>query len=247
MVDYNLISDLALDDAETNALLNEASEDGLDELLSGELADFTSGTILTGKIVGYAGDDVVIDVGFKSEGLVDKNEFDDTNDISVGDEIEVLLEGLDPVSGDIQLSKRKADRIRGWERIITEKEEGDEVEGKVMRKIKGGLLVDIGVPVFLPASQVDIRRPSDIGEYVGKDIRAKILKIDTDRRNIVISRRKLVEEERTEARERLLTTLKEGDRVTVLLGGIDPGRIPPTSAWWARQAVKNTSSWFSGE
>lgn len=245
MVDYNLINDLELDVSEADALMGEAETESLDDLLGGEVAEFTSGTILTGKIVGMAGDDVVIDVGFKSEGLVDKGEFDDIDDISAGDEIEVLLEGLDPSSGDIQLSKRKADRIRGWERIINEKEEGDEVEGKVMRKIKGGLLVDIGVPVFLPASQVDIRRPSDIGEYVGKEIRAKILKIDTDRRNIVISRRKLVEEERTEARERLLSTLTEGDLVKgvvkniadfgafVDIGGLD-GLLHITDMSWGR-------------
>jgi small subunit ribosomal protein S1 len=210
-----------------------------------ETPEFTPGTILEGTVIGLAGDDVVIDVGFKSEGRVNKNEFDDVSLIKPGDKLEVLLESLEAQNGEIQVSKRKADRIRGWERIITEKAEGDTVEGTVMRKIKGGLLVDIGVPVFLPASQVDIRRPPDIGDYIGKKIRAKILKIDTERRNIVISRRKLVEEERAEAREKLLSTLTEGDVVKgivkniadfgafVDIGGLD-GLLHITDMSWGR-------------
>src|SRR5205814_6024178 len=141
------------------------------------------------------------------------DEFDSPDDVEIGDTVEVLLEELESESGVVAVSKRKADRIRGWERIIQSNKEGDVVSGKVMRKIKGGLLVDIGVPVFLPASQVDVRRPGDIGEYIGRKVRATILKIDMERRNIVISRRKLIEEERDAAKKRLLETLKEGDIV----------------------------------
>ena len=248
MVDYNLIADLGIEDAETEALLaqatNEVGGDPLVALMDAEVAEFKPGGILTGAVVGIAGDDVVIDVGFKSEGLINKSEFE--GDIpSPGAKVEVLLEGIDAESGTIQLSKRKADRIRGWENIITTKAEGDTVQGRVMRKIKGGLLVDIGVPVFLPASQVDIRRPGDIGEYIGGDIRAKILKIDTERRNIVISRRKLIEEERAEARDKLLGNLHEGDVINgtvkniadfgafVDLGGID-GLLHITDMSWGR-------------
>src|SRR5690606_20570174 len=125
----------------------------------------------------------------------------------------VLLEDVESADGHVVISKRKADRIRGWENIIANKKEGDEVTGRVMRKIKGGLLVDIGVPVFLPASQVDIRRPADIGDLIGQEIRAVILKIDQPRRNIVISRRKLIEDERAEKRKHLLATLQEGQTV----------------------------------
>src|SRR5437764_14927290 len=108
----------------------------------------------------------------------------------------VLLEQVESDNGLVVISKRKADRIRGWESIISSKKEGDPVSGKVTRKIKGGLLVDIGVPVFLPASQVDIRRPADIGEDIGRTIDAEMLKIDLERRCIVISRRKLLEHSR---------------------------------------------------
>src|SRR5262249_20280185 len=128
------------------------------------------------------------------EGVLPRGEFDAPDDVEVGDTVEVFLEDIESDGGTLTISKRKADRIRGWERIIEKNKEGDTVSGRVMRKIKGGLLVDIGVPVFLPASQVDVRRPGDIGEFIGQEIRASILKIDTERRNIVISRRKLIEE-----------------------------------------------------
>ena len=250
MVDQNLIKDLSFDDAEAAALIDAAIEGAtnvtnLDDLLGDQATDFKPGAILQGIVVGHAGDNVVIDVGYKSEGLIDKHEFDNLADVKPGDTIEVLLEGMEANEGTIQVSKRKADRIRGWERIITEKAEGDLVEGMVKRKIKGGLLVDIGVPVFLPASQVDVRRPHDIGEYMNRPIRAKILKIDTERRNIVISRRKLIEEERAEARDKLLTTISEGDIIKgqvkniadfgafVDLGGID-GLLHITDMSWGR-------------
>jgi len=157
----------------------------------------------------------------------------------------VLLESLEDAEGSVVLSKRKADRIRGWEQILVTRKEGDVVEGKVLRKIKGGLLVDIGVPVFLPASQVDVRRPGDVGDWVGRMMRALILKIDTERRNIVISRRKLIEDEREEAKKRLMGELVEGSIVRgtvtniadfgafVDLGGLD-GLLHITDMSWGR-------------
>jgi small subunit ribosomal protein S1 len=115
------------------------------------------------------------------------------------------------------LSKRKADRIRGWERVIQKHKVGDTVKGKCVRKIKGGLLVDVGVLVFLPASQVDIRRVGDVGEYIGRDIEAKIIKIDEERRNIVLSRRKLLEEDRDKMKKELFTNIRIGE---IRRGGI---------------------------
>ncbi len=251
MIDNNLIASLGLMDDEANALLSEAygsdvAEGNMDSLLTEASDDLKPDSILTGRVIGLAGDDVVIDVGLKSEGLIPKNEFDDPAMLQPGTEVKVLLESLeDEKSGLIQLSKRKADRMINWQKIINTTNEGDTVEGKVMRKIKGGLLVDIGVPVFLPASQVDIRRPGDIGEYIGRDIRAEILKIDEQRRNIVISRRKLIEHEREKAKKRLLGEIKEGDIVKgtvkniadfgafVDLGGID-GLLHITDMSWGR-------------
>ncbi len=249
MVDQNLISTLGVEDLEAEQMLADAFgrnvADGDMESLLTTVADFKPGSILTGKIVGKAGDDFLVEVGLKSEGILDKNEFDDPSTVEIGDTVEVLLEEVEGATGTVKISKRKADRIRGWERIISEKKEGDVIEGKVMRKIKGGLLVDIGVPVFLPASQVDIRRPSDIGIYIGKTIEAQILKIDEERRNIVISRRKLIEEERAEKRKALMDRIKVGDVVQgtvkniadfgafVDLGGID-GLLHITDMSWGR-------------
>ena len=251
MVDKNLIATLGLDDLEAEQMIAAAfgekvAEGDMDSLLGGPVSEHKAGSILTGKIIGKVGDDFLVEVaGLKSEGVLQRNEFDAPDDVEIGDAVEILLENPEAEGGSVTISKRKADRIRGWNRIIEANKEGDVVSGKVMRKIKGGLLVDIGVPVFLPASQVDIRRPGDIGEYIGQEVRASILKIDTERRNIVISRRKLIEEERAAQRKNLLGQLKEGDIVKgtvkniadfgafVDLGGID-GLLHITDMSWGR-------------
>ncbi len=251
MVDENLIASLGIAEDEATALITQAlgksvAGGDMESLLTGQVQSFTPGQIYEGRVIGFAGDDVVIEVaGLKSEGLVPREEFDNADAIKVGDKVNVLLEKIDGDGGLVELSKRKADRMLNWQRLIDTTREGDVVEGRVMRKIKGGLLVDIGVPVFLPASQVDVRRPGEIGEYIGRDIRAAVLKIDTERRNIVISRRKLIEEERESAKKRLMENLKEGMVVTgtvkniadfgafVDLGGID-GLLHITDMSWGR-------------
>jgi small subunit ribosomal protein S1 len=251
MIDETLIASLGVGDDEAMALLGEVfgskagAEDSMDDILVDQAADLRSGKLIKGRVIGFAGDDVVVDVGLKSEGLIPKEEFPNLNELRVGDEIDVLLESLEGEGGLIQLSKRKADRQIAWQRIVDTAREGDEIEGAVMRKIKGGLLVDIGVPVFMPASQVDIRRPHELGDFIGRKIRAEILKIDTERRNIVISRRKLIERERETAKKRLMENINEGDIVTgtvkniadfgafVDLGGID-GLLHITDMSWGR-------------
>jgi len=250
MVDKNLIALLDIDETEAIAMIEaelgaDIAGGNMDPLIEGAIGDFKPGSILQGKIIGKAGDDFMVEVGLKSEGVLSKNEFDEPSLVEIGDTVEVLLEEIEGKGGIVELSKRKADRIRGWERIINESGEGDTITGKVMRKIKGGLLVDIGVPVFLPASQVDIRRPADIGIYIGQDIDAQILKIDTERRNIVISRRKMLEERRAEQRKTLLEKINEGEVVKgvvkniadfgafIDLGGID-GLLHITDMSWGR-------------
>jgi len=249
MVDEILIQSLGLSDQDTDKMLEDmfdghSADQTMEEVLSKELEDLKPGKLIKGKIIGMAGDDVVVEVGLKSEGLIPKEEFEG-EEIKIGETIDVLLESLEGDGGLIQLSKRRADRMINWQRIIDTTHEGDIVEGLCTRKIKGGLLVDIGVPVFLPASQVDIRRPHDIGEFIGKKVRAQILKIDPERRNIVISRRKLIEEERDTAKKRLMETLQEGQIVSgtvkniadfgvfVELGGID-GLLHITDMSWGR-------------
>ena len=243
MVDHNLIADLSLDLNDLEMALGQSSMASV--LERGEVSKFETNSILKGKVVGISGDYVIVDVGLKSEGQIQKAEFEESGGVSIGDTVEVLLESLEDAEGSVVLSKRKADRIRGWEQILVTRKEGDVVEGKVLRKIKGGLLVDIGVPVFLPASQVDVRRPGDVGDWVGRMMRALILKIDTERRNIVISRRKLIEDEREEAKKRLMGELVEGSIVRgtvtniadfgafVDLGGLD-GLLHITDMSWGR-------------
>jgi small subunit ribosomal protein S1 len=206
--------------------------------------------IVDGKVLNIVGDEVWIDVGYKSEGVIPLDEWKEEGDAQyappkIGDTIQVLLESVEDESGAIVLSYRKAKRQKEWEDVIAKHKEGDVVAGQVTRKIKGGLLVNIGVNVFLPASQVDIRRPADIGEYINRHIECKILKIDEARRNIVVSRRKLIEDMRKEKKDKLLSEIEPGQirkgvvkniadfGAFVDLGGID-GLLHITDMSWGR-------------
>jgi small subunit ribosomal protein S1 len=248
MVDRNIIRKLGFTpqelDNKVNELFGEKEDKLLAEALDKKVDVLTPGIILKGRILQQIGNDVILEIGLKSEGIVDASEFDDPQEIQPGSEIEVLLEEVD-AGGLILLSKRKADRIRGWERIITTKKEGDVVTGIVIRRIKGGLLVDIGVPVFLPASQVDIRKPGDISRFIGQNVKCEILKIDTETKNIVVSRRKIIEEARTASKEKLLAEIEIGQLrkgivkniadfgVFVDLGGLD-GLLHISDLSWGR-------------
>ena len=143
--------------------IGDLTEENMDAIYEESINDFEPERIVQGRVVDIVGNNVIVDVKYKSEGEVPLSEFDAPP--ASGDLIEVLLETVEDESGAVVLSKKKADRIRGWERLIATKKEGDVVEGKVIRKIKGGLLLDVGVPVFLPASQIDIRRTGDIADY----------------------------------------------------------------------------------
>jgi small subunit ribosomal protein S1 len=249
MVDYNLINSLGNLDADVDAAVATALGDAANDLsklvASDEVQDFTPGAILKGKVSSTSGDDFVVELGLKSEGVLERSEFDDPDNVKVGDEVRVLLEDVEGDTGLVKISKRKADRIINWETIMQSKKEGNPVSGKVTKKIKGGLLVDIGVPVFLPASQVDIRRPGEISDWIGRTIDAVILKIDEERRNIVISRRKMIEQQREELKRKTLDGLAVGEvRKGVVkniadfgafidLGGID-GLLHITDMSWGR-------------
>jgi len=249
MVDKNIVNKLGLSeqelDKQVDEIFGEKETEYLEEALQNKVDAHLPGTILKGRIVSQIGSDVIVEVGLKSEGVVDAGEFDRTDEVEPGKEIEVLIEDSDAGGGLILLSKRKADRIRGWERIIETKKEGDIVEGKVVRRIKGGLLVDIGVPVFLPASQVDIRRPGDISRFIGRDVECRILKIDIEGKNIVVSRRKVIEEQRRSSKEKILAEIEVGQLrkgivkniadfgVFVDLGGLD-GLLHISDLSWGR-------------
>ncbi|TWT45396.1 30S ribosomal protein S1 [Phycisphaerae bacterium RAS1] len=257
MVDLNLIKEIDISDAELDAQLSAAfggslTRESIEKAVGAPAAarpvstpGEDSAPIRRARVVAMTANEAVLDIGMKSEGIIPLNEWDDPSQVDVGDEVEVLIEEIESDTGMVLVSKRKADRILNWRRIVESTKEGDDCKGRVIKKIKGGLLVDIGVNVFLPASQVDIRRPADIGEYIGQEIDAKILKIDKERRNIVISRRKRIEEERARAKERLMAEIQVGQvrkgqvkniadfGAFVDLGGID-GLLHITDMSWDR-------------
>lgn len=169
------------------------------------------GAILKGKIVEITKDHVVVDVGLKSEGLVPINEFSDPSTVVLEGEVEVLLDQTEDANGQIVLSREKAERLRKWEYILEHCEEGSIVKGKVIRKVKGGLMVDIGMEAFLPGSQIDNKRIKNLDEYLDKTYEFKILKINIDRKNVVVSRRELLEAERISKKAELLANTNEGD------------------------------------
>ncbi len=251
MVNRNIVNNLGLSeenlDRQVREMFGEKESAFLEEALQKKVDLRLPGTILKGTIVSQIGNEVIVEVGLKSEGVVDAGEFDNSEEIEPGKEIDVLLEDTDSESGLVLLSKHRADAIRGWETIINTKKEGDVVKGRVIRRIKGGLLVDIGVPVFLPASQVDIRKPGDISRFVGKEVDCRILKIDVEGRNVVVSRRKVIEEERRTGKEKILAEIKVGQLrkgvvkniadfgVFVDLGGLD-GLLHISDLSWGRIA-----------
>lgn len=250
MVNRNLLREIDVTDDDLQAELDSAfgteNTEDLTPLYNRTGQNFEVGQIVTGRVSKIVGDDVVVDIGYKSEGVLSKKEWDeDGHDPEPGEVIKVLLEAVEEEGGVVTLSKRKAKRIIEWERVIQEHKEGDVVNGNVTRKIKGGLLVDIGVNVFLPASQVDIRRPNDIGDFIGQVIKCVILKIDEARRNIVVSRRQLIEMERETMKKKLLSEIQIGQirkgivkniaefGAFVDLGGID-GLLHITDMSWGR-------------
>jgi small subunit ribosomal protein S1 len=250
MVNRNLIRQFDQPDTELQNQLDAAFDQDITAWLTDEKQVFEANKIVEGRVLNIVGDDVLIDVGYKSEGVIKVDEFRDegTDQVvppKVGDTIQVLLETVEDEYGVINLSYRKAKRQKEWEDILRKHKEGDVVSGMVTRKIKGGLLVNIGVNVFLPASQVDIRRPPDIGDYINRTIECKILKIDEARRNIVVSRRKLIEDQRAEMKAKLLGEIEKGQvrkgvvkniaefGAFVDLGGID-GLLHITDMSWGR-------------
>ena len=178
----------------------------------GSLTSLLPGQILTGTIVEITKDFVVVDVGLKSEGLIPISEFGEVNEIILGNDVEVYLDETESAMGQITLSREKARRQRQWEHILDNHKEGSIVKGSVIRKVKGGLIVDIdGMDAFLPGSQIDNKRIKSIDEYLGKTFDVKILKINIERKNIVVSRRELLEEERVYRKAEMLEDIKAGD------------------------------------
>jgi small subunit ribosomal protein S1 len=221
----------------------------------GSLTSLLPGQILNGTIVEITKDFVVVDVGLKSEGLIPVSEFGEVSEIKLGHDVEVYLDETESAMGQITLSREKARRQRQWEHILENHKEGSIVKGTVVRKVKGGLIVDIdGMDAFLPGSQIDNKRIKTIDEYLGKTFDVKILKINIERKNIVVSRRELLEEERVYKKAEMLEDIKAGDvkrgvvknitdfGVFLDLDGID-GLLHITDMTWKR--IKHPSELVS--
>src|ERR1043165_1854952 len=172
---------------------------------------FAAGNIVKGTIIEVRPKEVLVDIGYKSEGVIPVNEFIDPKAIKMGDEIDVLIEKLEDREGMVVLSKEKAEFKKNWERILTICNEGGTVQGRVKDVVKGGLIVNIGVEAFLPASQIDITPPRNLQQFVGNNYDFKVVKINQERQNIVLSRRELIEQERQERRQKLLSEMVPGD------------------------------------
>ncbi len=224
------------------------------ELYNGTLASIDEGEIVKSRVLEIRDNMVVLDIGFKSEGSVPLEEFKDLPDLKPGDEVEVLLEHLEDQEGSVVLSKKKADFMRVWERIRQAYENDQPVEGTLVKKIKGGVVVDLmGVDAFLPGSQIALRRVPNIDELLGQKFEFKIIKLNKRRRNIVVSRRVILETERAGKREKLMKELQK-DQVRkgtvknitdfgafIDLGGVD-GLLHITDMSWGR--IQHPSEMF---
>src|SRR6476620_8339700 len=228
---------------------DDYSQDELEtmmEMYNGTMASIDEGEIVKSRVIEIRDNMVVLDIGFKSEGTIPLEEFKDLPDIKPGDEVEVLLEHLEDQEGSVVLSKKKADFMRVWERIRLAYENDQPVEGTLVKKIKGGVVVDLmGVDAFLPGSQIALRRVPNIDELLGQKFEFKIIKLNKRRRNIVVSRRVILENERAGKREKLMKEL-EKDQVRkgivknitdfcafIDLGGVD-GLLHITDMSWGR-------------
>jgi len=235
-----------LEDLEEESEYADKEKEVLENLYNQTMRNITEGEIVNGRILNITGSDVIIDIGFKSEGMVPKDEFDNLDELKPGDEVEVFLETLESGDGVLSLSRRRADFIRVWERLV-EKHENDEIiPGTITRRIKGGMVVNVnGIDAFLPGSQIDVKPIRDFDSYLGKQLNFKIVKVNHARKNIVVSSRVLIEKEMESQRGEILSTLEKGQTrmgmvknitdfgVFIDLGGVD-GLLHITDLSWGR-------------
>jgi small subunit ribosomal protein S1 len=233
-------------------MVSKSSEQQLDREALAALYEETfknleEGTITEGRVVALTKDKVVVDIGYKSEGMIPSDQFsnEDLQNIKIGDRIQVYIEECEDADGNLVLSKEKADKMKIWEELEKLYKEEKSIDGKVVSRIKGGMMVDIGVKAFLPGSQIDLHPVRDLDGLVGRTFPMKIIKINHRRGNVVVSRRVLLEETRDKKRQTTLATLKEGQLIQgtvknitdygafIDLGGID-GLLHITDMSWGR-------------
>jgi len=225
--------------------VDQAPEESMADWFTRGVSDIQEGEVVRGRVVEVRDSEVLVDIGYKSEGTIAIEEFRHGTVPKVGDDIEVYLESKEDNEGLIVLSKDKADKIKVWDAISASHDSGTPVEGRVVEVVKGGLAVDVGVRAFLPGSQVDLRPVKNLGSLVGQSIRAKVIKLNRRRGNVVLSRRAVLEEEREEKKKHTLSVLSEGMVLTgtvknitdygafIDLGGID-GLLHVTDMSWGR-------------
>ena len=184
------------------------------------LLDFVEGGIVKGTVVEIRPQEVLVNIGYKSEGLLPATEFEDISAVQIGDEVDVMLLRLEDENGMVVLSKTRAEQQRNWDRVLTSCEEGAIVTGLVKGKVKGGLLVDVGVDAFLPGSQIDVIPVRNLDDFLGQSLECKVIKINKERRNIVLSRRDLIEEQRREQKKKLLSEIQPGQTRTGVVKNI---------------------------
>src|SRR6185436_18690830 len=208
-------------DDEGNYLPRQIVEDDLgqsfEDAIAGTLVDVEDGQVVNGTVVKIDKDEVLLDIGYKSEGVIPSRELSIRNDVdpseivSLGDKVEALVLTKEDKEGRLVLSKKRAQYERAWGTIEAKKENDEVVEGPVIEVVKGGLIVDIGLRGFLPASLVELRRVRDLAPYIGTTVQAKIIELDKNRNNVVLSRRAYLEETQKETRDSFLTNLKVGE------------------------------------
>jgi small subunit ribosomal protein S1 len=190
------------------------------------ITEFSEGDVVTGKVVRIDKDEVLIDIGYKSEGVIPVAELsirrsvDPGDEVELGEEVDALVMQKEDQDGRLILSKKRARFEKAWKRIEAAAESGEPVDGTVIEVVKGGLIIDLGVRGFLPASLVDIRRVQDLEEFRGQELRCKVIELNRSRNNVVLSRRAMLEEERREVRQRILDDLAPGKTVTGVVSNI---------------------------
>ena len=183
----------------------------MEEAMKQSAMRFAQGEIVKGTVIELRKNEVLVDIGYKSEGVISGGEFIDLKSVKVGDQIDVLIEKLENKEGTVVLSHEKAEFKKNWDNILSICNEGGIIKGKVTAIVKGGLVVNVGVEAFLPASQIDVTTPKNLAGFVGNTYEFKVVKINQERQNIVLSRRELIESERTTKRAKILGEMVPGD------------------------------------
>ncbi len=198
----------------------EVEREDISKLYRDSIVNIKEGTIIKGKIIAITPKDVIVDIDYKSEGAISISEFQDPEAIKIGDEIDVYLESKEDESGMVVLSKQKAERAVGWEMVISRYGEGDLVEGRITKKVKGGYMADIGVEAFLPASLATLKSFGNTNQLIGQTFQFKIVKINKPRKNIVISRKDALQQQKEEDKKKIFDNLEKGTVVSGIVRNI---------------------------